>query len=507
MTNSQRIIVNTTAQYTRTIINVCLSLYSTRLILTALGQSDFGIYSVVAGVVTMLSFMTNALISTTQRYLSFNHGKGDKDKIYQVFGNSVLLHLFIGLGLTVVLGILAYPVVYSVLHIEPVRQSASMAVYFAAVMILLLMFLTAPFRALFIARENIVYISVVDVIDGVLRLLIAVFLTYIVSYDKLILYALLLTGISLFDLLAFAVYALRHFEECHLPRMRELDKSYFSDLSSFAGWTIYSTGCILARTQGMAIILNRFFGSVMNAAYGIAQQVTGAVHFVAQSVMNAMSPQIMKAEGAGERNRMLSLSESSSKYATLLMALAAIPLIFEMPAVLLFWLKEVPDNAIIFCRFVLIASVCDQLTTGLGIANQAIGQIRDYSLVVNTIKVLTLPAAWLGLHFGLPVVSAMWWYVGMELVAALVRMVFLKITAGLSITQFIKNVFVRSFFPIAAMTIACCACVRWIELPYRFLITIAVSTLVGSVTIWCIGLTDYERETFKNNILAKIIKK
>ena len=507
MTPSQRILVNTAAQYTRTIINVCLSLYSTRLILLALGQSDFGIYSVVAGVVTMLSFMTNALISTTQRYLSFNHGKGDTDIVYRVFGNSMLLHLFIGLGLLIVLGALAYPVVYSVLHIEPTRLTAAMSVYVAAVIMLLLTFLTAPFRALFIARENIVYISVIDVIDGVLRLLIAIFLTFIVSYDKLISYAVLMTGISVFNLLAFAIYALRHFEECHIPRWHELDRHYLKDLSSFAGWTIYSTGCILARTQGLAIILNRFFGSVINAAYGIAQQVTGAVQFVAQSVMNAMSPQIMKAEGAGDRNRMLSLAESSSKYATILMAIAAIPLVFEMPDVLRVWLKEVPDDAVMFCRFVLVASVCDQLTIGLGTANQAIGQIREYSLVINTIKVLTLPAAWLGLYLGLPAVCTMWCYVGFEVTCALARLVFLKMTAGLSISQFVKNVFGRTLIPIGVMIVASYACIRWIELPYRFLLTIMVSTVVGSIAIWFVGLTNHERNTFKNNIFAKFIKK
>ena len=211
MTSSQRIIVNTTAQYTRTIINVCLSLYSTRLILAALGQTDFGIYSVVAGVITMLSFVTNALAITTQRYLSFYHGKGDKEKVYQVFGNSVLLHLLIGIGLLVLLGSFAYPIVYSMLHIEPERLTAAFVVYLATVIMLLLTFLTAPFRALFIARENIVYISVIDVIDGVLRLLIAVFLTYIATYDKLIIYASLLIGISLFNLIAFSGYSLFRF--------------------------------------------------------------------------------------------------------------------------------------------------------------------------------------------------------------------------------------------------------------------------------------------------------
>ena len=507
MTSQQRILVNTAAQYTRTIINVCLSLYSTRLILAALGQTDYGIYSVVAGVVAMLSFITNALVSTTQRYLSFNHGRGDKHKVYQVFGNSVLLHVMIGLGLFVLLSALAHPIIYSFLNIEPVRQNAALAVYFAAVIMLQLTFLTAPFRALYIARENIVYISIIDVLDGVFRLLIAIFLTFIVSYDKLILYAVLLLGISVFNLIAFSVFALRHFEECHIPRWKEWDGQYIKNLSSYAGWTVYSTGCIIARTQGIAIIINRAFGSAVNAAYGVAQQVTGAVHFVAVSISNAMSPQIMKAEGAGDRKRMLALSEALSKYATLMMAIVVIPLVFEMQGALEFWLKDVPDYAVMFCRYVLIASVCDQLTIGLGTANQSIGRIRNYSLTVNTIKVLTLPAAWACLQFGLPVDSVMWCYVSIEIICAATRLPFLKVTAGLDVWHFVRNVILRSIFPICAITLSCYATTRLDGLPYRFILTLNVSAIVGAATIWLTALQPNEKNILRNILLSKLKKK
>ena len=503
MTSTQRILTNTIAQYIRTIINVCLSLYSTRLILAALGQTDYGIYSVVAGVVAMLSFMTNALITTTQRYLSFNHGKGDKQKIYQVFGNSVLLHILIGLGLFVVLCILAYPVIFSMLHIESGRETAAISVYLSAATMLLLTFVTAPFRSLFIARENIVYISIIDILDGILKLLIAIFLMYIVSYDKLIVYSILLVGISLFNWGAFAIYALRHFAECHIPRWNEWDNQYIKDLSSFAGWTIYSTGCIIARVQGIAVILNRFFGSAMNAAYGIAQQVAGATNFIAQSVINAMSPQVIKAEGNKDRERMLSLSEMASKYATLLMSMVVIPMVFEMPQILSFWLQDVPENTIMFCRFILIACVCDQLTIGLGIANQAIGKIRNYSLVINTIKVFTLPAAWLCLHIGLPVISTMYCYLVAEIVCALARLPFLRVTAGLSIKGFVINVFVRLLPTLTAMTICSYAVITLVNIPYRFVITILASIIVSAPITYFLSMSNIERKTAHNMLFYK----
>ena len=504
MTSAQRILANTAAQYVRTIVNVCLSLYSTRLILAALGQTDFGIYSVVAGIVAMLSFSTNALVSTTQRYLSFNHGKGDNEKIYQVFGNSMLLHEIIGLGMLIILGILAYPIIYSVLHIESGREIAAIIVYASASLMLFLSFLTAPFRALFIARESIIYISIIDVLDGIFKLIIAIILFCLSAYDKLIIYALLLIGIALFNLLAFAIYALYHFEECHIPSWREWNSHYVKELSGFAGWTIYSTGCIIARTQGIAIIINRVFGSAINAAYGIAQQVSGAVSFISQAILNAMSPQIVKAEGNENRAKMLNLSELASKYATLLMAMIVIPLVFEMPAILNLWLNEVPDNTVMFCRYVLIASVCDQFTIGLGIANQAIGKIRNYSLTINTIKVLSLPAAWFCIHIGYKVEATMYCYLAAEIICAIARLPFLRYTAGLSISHFVKNVFLRSFFTIATISIVCFFISR-VSIPFRLIFTIIISITIGSIVMWFTALTSNERQTIMDIVQHKKI--
>lgn len=493
MTNSQRIIVNTAAQYTRTIINVCLSLYSTRLILTALGQSDYGIYSVVAGVVAMLSFITNALVTTTQRYLSFHHGAGDKDKIRLVFGNSVLLHILIGVALTIILCAIGPWVINHLLNIAQERLEAALIVYFATVVMLLLTFLTAPVRALFIARENIVYISIIDVLDGVLKLCLAIWLSHI-TYDRLITYTGFMTSIQLFNLFAFIIYAAWKFEECHWPSLREWNKQYIRELSGFAGWTIYSTGCIIARTQGVAILLNRFLGTTINAAYGIALQVTGAIQFVSASILNAINPQIMKAEGCGDRQRMIMLAEYASKYAFLLLSMVAIPLIAEMDTILHLWLGDVPEYATMFCRFILITALCDQTTIGLGCANQAIGQIKTYSLVINTIKVLTLPAAWICLRLGLPIISVMWCYLTFEIICAIGRLPFLRITADISIRHFCKNVFGRTLCPIVAMIITSYCMQQFVSINYRFLLNTIVTIAVGVICIWLTSIDKNEKK-------------
>lgn len=500
MTSSQRIIVNTAAQYTRTIINVCLSLYSTRLILAALGQTDYGIFSVVAGVVAMLSFMTNALVTTTQRYLSFYHGKGEKEKIRQMFANSLLLHILIGGAVLVVLAGLAYPVIYSLLKIEAGREMAALTVYIATVLMLSLTFLTAPFRALFVARENIVYISVIDVLDGVLRLIIAIFLTYIVSYDKLITYSFLLIGISIFNLLAFAIYSLTHYEECHIPSVKEWNTDCIKELSSFAGWSIYGTGCIVIRNQGIAVLLNIFFGTIANAAYGLAQQVSGAVAFISTSILNAINPQIMKNEGAGDRQRMLTLAGYGSKYALLLLSLVSIPIIFEMDSILQLWLVDVPQYAVSFCRIMLIAAICDQITIGLTSANQATGNIKLYTIVFYTYKLLTLIAIGICMACGVNPATSLWCFVIVEFTGSFVRVVLLKYQIHISFSFFIKETLLRSILPILSMILASYACMHYVHAPYRFLYTICSSILVGCIMIWYTSLEDKEKQ-YINNLL------
>lgn len=505
MTSSQRIIANTFAQYIRTIINVCLSLYSTRLILNVLGQSDYGIYSVVAGVVAMLSFVTNALVITTQRYLSFHHGKKDLEQVRLVFGNSWLLHIFIGLVIVVILCTIGPAITQDFLNIDASRKTAALLVYIAAVVMLFLSFTTAPIRALFIARENIVYISFVDVLDGVLKMLIAILLSKI-TYDHLVTYSALLVGISVFNLLAFVLYAAIKFPEFHIPHFRELDKQYIKGLSNFAGWTVYSAGCIIARNQGISIVLNLFYGTIINSAYGIAQQVSGAVQFLSTSILNAMNPQIMKAEGAGERQKMLRLSEYASKYAFLLLSLVAIPLIAEMPIILQIWLGSVPEHAIMFCRLILVATLCDQISIGLTSANQAIGKIRTYNIVFYTMKLFVVLIGWICLRYTLPVASIMWAYVIVEFLTSLLRLPLMKHIANIDILQFCKNVFIRIIIPCITIILSCYLSISYIEITWRIVITMGLSIICGSVAIWATALTINEKQFIKQAI-SNIIKR
>jgi len=494
MEPAKRIVVNTLAQHTRAVINTCLSLYSTRLVLQALGQSDFGIYSLVSGIVVMLAFLTNAMVVTTQRQLSFYHGKGAPLALKSMFSTSLLLHIVIGAVISVVLLVLTPFIFDGFLDIPADRIPTAKGVYYLAILAMLITFLTAPYKALFIAREEIVYISAVEIMDGVLKLGFALILPFI-TYDRLMAYAWAIAGIMAFNYLALVLWAATHFSESMLlPHLRLVNRQNIKELTGFATWTVYSMGCVIVRSQGVAVILNRFFGTVVNSAYGIAHQVYASVVFVAQSVVNAMSPQIVKAEAGGDRLRMLRLAELSSKYAFLLLAIITIPLSFEMPEVLSLWLGEVPDSAVTLCRFIILSALCDQITIGLGTANQAIGRIRNYSLAINSIKLLTLPVFWLFLWLGKSIGEAMLIYLGFELAGAILRLPFLKYTAGLSIRHFVKHVFGRVLIPIVTISAVCYLMVTYVQLPLRFLLTGVATVITAAVTIWFFALEDTERQ-------------
>lgn len=495
MDKAKRVLYNTVSQYIRTGLNVILSLYSTRIVMETLGDTDYGLYSVIAGVVAMLSFVSNALVISTQRYLSHSHSQNDIRLVSKVFGNSLMIHLVISVCLLLVLTSLTNPVVMTFLDIPLSRIASAKVVYICVVVMIALSFFTSPFKALFIARENIVYISVIDVVDGVFKVLAALVLPFI-SFDKLDAYALLLVSISFFNLIAFGLYALLKYKECHFPKIADIDGEYVKKLIGFASWTLYSTGCVVVRTQGIAIIINRVFGVLVNASYGIAQQVSGALLNVSQAIANALSPQIIKTEGEGKREKMIYLASIECKYAYMMLAMVAIPLIFNMHFILELWLKNVPQYSVMFCNMVIVAAMCDTLTGGLGIANQAIGKIKVYSLIFGSIKLLTLPLAYILVQNVREPLYVMLPFVAIELVSAIFRIFFLRKTAGLSVPAFVRNVILPAIASTTAVTGICFIldiCIAW---SYKIIILIPSAVMVAALVAYGTMSSD-EKELVK----------
>ena len=505
MDSAKRIIVNTSVQYVKAIITICLLLYSTRLILDALNFSDYGIYSVIAGIVAMLGFITNALIITTQRYLSVYRTQEDTAFMRKLFSNSLLIHILFGALTSIILLALESVIFEQVLNIEASRIPTAKTVYVMAVFMLFITILTSPFKALFIAHENIIYIAAVEIADSIVKVFIAIGLAY-VTIDKLFIYTVMMALLVVFNLLAFSLFGLYKFKECSIIiRKKDIDKTHLKNLTGFAGWTTYGMACVAARNQGTAVVLNHFFSTIVNAAYGIAFQINGAIVFLVASIQNAMNPQLMQAEGAGNRERMLQMATQQSKFTVAILTLVIVPLIAEMPAILDLWLKDVPEDTTMFCRFILLAFWADQITLGLSSANQAIGHIRAFTLLTYTPKLLYLLAIWIILAEGGTAKGIMVLYVAVEFAVALIRIPYMKYKAGLDILRYCQEVLVPILLQAFFVVGVCWLCTTYILHPCHPFVTIFCAVTIGLVSGWIFVLNSSERD-YTKSIIKKMVE-
>lgn len=491
--STKLIIFNTGAQYVKAIITTGIALYSTRIILDILCENDYGIYVVIAGVVAMLSFVTNALVITTQRYMSYYKVSQTIEFLRKLFINSLFIHFVFAIVIVIGLLLLKNLLFQFVLTIDPSRIVVAEQMYYITSFMLLATIMTSPFKALLIAHENILFIVVVEIIDSVIKLFLAIALSY-VPYDKLLTYQWMTAAIVYLNLFVFASYACVKYQECTvLIRIKDIEKSHIKMMTGFAGWTTYGMGCVTARIQGTSLALNHFLGTAVNAAYGIAFQIHSAISFIVVSILNAMNPQLMQAEGDGNRTSMLRMAEMQSKFSTAALAIVIIPLIAEMPAILELWLTVVPDNTTVFCRFVLIAFLCDQITIGLSSANQAIGKIKVFTLITYTPKLLFVVIVWILLQnkTSIDVIMTIW--VIIELLISIIRIPYMHYAAGLDSAHYVKNVILPVLSQIVAMSVACWVCLECLDFSFRFVLTSLVSICLGLFVGWFFVLDEHER--------------
>jgi Na+-driven multidrug efflux pump len=503
MKAANKVILNTGILYGRMLLTMGVSLYSTRLVLSALGNTDFGIFNLIAGIIALLSFLNTAMSTSTQRFLSYYQGLKDVVKQKQVFTNSLVLHVIISMlvigGLEVV-GLFLFD---GFLNIPADRIESAKTIYHFMSLTVFFVILSVPFNASLISHENMLWVAIVSVFEALLKLGIAYFLLS-VNQDKLIIYGILTALVSVVTCLLYAAFCLARYEECTLRGFFNVDKKLLHELGTFAGWNLFGSLCGVTKDQGLAVMLNMFFGTVINAAFGIANQVSGQLIFFSATMLRALNPQIMKSEGAGDRQRMLRISMMASKFGFFLLAIVAIPSIFEMNSIMALWLQNVPDNTVTFCRLVLLGSMVNQLTIGLQSAIQATGKIKRYQSVVGSILLLTLPVSYILLKLGLPAYSVLIAYAVVECLACVSRLYILRANAGLSISEYVQKVFQKELLPVTASVLSCFLVVHYFDFQYRFLITGAFSALTFLICVY-FSMEPDEKQIL-NNLVFRIRK-
>jgi O-antigen/teichoic acid export membrane protein len=485
-------------------ITTGVAFFSTRIILNYLGVTDYGIYSLIGGVVAILSFLHMAMAVSTQRYLSYHQGTGDFSMQKKIFSHSWSLHVLIGLTVLFIIELAGLFLFNDFLNIPPERIHAAKILYHLTAASVFFGIISIPFSASLTAHENMTWPSIINIIEAILKLCFAFSLVCFIQQERLVVFGIFILSMSIMSLLLLMGYCLRNYKECCITDYKT-DKSLIKELGKYAGLNLFGTISVLGQYEGFGVILNLFLGMIANTAYGIANQVLGALTFFSGTILSAMNPQIMKSEGSNDRDRMLRISMMASKFGFFLLAFLAIPCIFEMPALLKFWLTTVPEYAVIFCTLMLITTMINQLTVGLTSAIQAAGKITSYMLVVGSIKLLILPCTYLLLMSGNSVISVLIGYISLELLADSTRLLILRKIVGLSIKTFFKRVLFKEFFPVFLSVCTCSLIVTAFQFNLRFLVTMTISAIVFIVSAYFTGLCGDEK-IIAHHLLKPIFK-
>lgn len=485
------------------LLTVGISLYATRLVLNALGDSDYGVFNLVAGVIAMLSFLSNTMATSTQRFLSYYQGKEDIPSQKKIFATSFFLHLIMASAIMLLLFLSSGFFFNGFLNIPPDRLIAAKGLFYFMIVSVFFTIIAVPFYGTLIAHENMLFVAIVNILEVLLRV-IAAFALYHVSIDRLLAYGAFMAAIPLLSFIMYAVYCVRKYKECKIS-YEYYNRDMFKQLSSFASWNLFGSLASMGRLQGTAVLFNLFLGTIVNAAYGIANQVSSQVNFFSSTLIRALDPQIMKSEGAHDRQRTLGLSLIACKFGFFLIAVVAIPCIVEMDGILTFWLKNVPAYTVVFCQLILIGMMINQLSIGLQSAIQAVGRVKLYQIVVSIILLCNLPFAYILLKLNCSPNLVLVLYCVIELFASFWKLLFLKLTVSLSINSYLKRVFLPTLLPcLISLGVAIC-CRNYISINFRFIITLACSGLLFMLTAYAVGL-DTEERTRVNTLLSNLLK-
>ena len=514
MEQARRVAKNTGFLYARMAITVFISLYSTRLVLAALGVTDFGIFNLVAGAIAMLTFLNAAMSSATQRFMSYAEGKGDFQAQVGIFNMSVLLHWVIGFAVVILLEFAALFLFDGILEIPEDRIYAAKVVFQCMVVSTFFKIISVPYDAVINAHENMFLVAVLGVLEAFLKLGIAVYITY-AQFDGLITYGVLMALMAVVLLLIRRVYCHRTYDEVTVNIRKHYQKALFNEMGSFAGWSFLGSSTSVIANYGQGIVLNMFFGPVVNAAQGIAIQISGQLGAFSTTMLSALNPAIAKNEGAGKRSSMLKMTTMGSKMSFFLLAFMGVPVLVEMPYILNLWLKDVPEYTVIFCRLLLLRNLIEQLTIPLTTSIKAVGNIKGFQIASTLLNIVPLCLAFVFFKWGYAPYSLYLIFIGYSIVNGILILWYAQKYTGIEVADFLLNVVLRCFLVfILGLLMTSIPLVFMEENIVRLLIGLSISVCTisgfiyfigfkGEERVWSLNLLNSISSGFKNKFLSK----
>jgi len=478
------------------------ALFTSRIVLDVLGATDYGLNNVISGVVVLFSFLNAALLSATQRFLNFHLGRKDYKQTNVVFCMSLNTYMLLSVFVVFLGETIGLWFVNTHLNIPPERVYAAQWVYQFTLAQFVINLLRVPYNASIIAYERMSFYAYISLVEVIVKLVV-VYLLYVTTFDKLIFYSFLYTIVPLIITFVYKMYCNRYFDTTKYKVI--WDRKAFKEMFSFSGWSLFGSLANLSAQQGLNILINIFYGVTVNAAAGIANQVSTNVYGFISNFQTAFQPQIVKSYAAKEVERFHKLIFQTSKFSYYMVVVLVMPILFTIDGILEIWLKQVPEYTSIFCRLILIFLSIEAIAAPLWMSVQATGKIRNYQVLMASLIFMNFPIAYIVLKVGLPVYTVWVVRIIVNVVTMTARCIYMKKHLGFPLFPYVRNVIVPIFFvTIAALPIPIvlhyCVSGFWLNFFVVGFLTLAVTML----DVYFIGMNAHEKETVRSMILKKI---
>lgn len=501
--NNKRIAKNTILLSIRMVFVLLLGLYTTRVTLKALGVDDFGIYNVVCGFVSMFTFLNTSMSNGIQRFFNFELGKNGIDGARKVYVTSLVVQVLLLIVIVLLTETFGLWYLHNKMVIPPERFVAAQWIFQFSILSFILIIMQVPYNASIMAHEHMNFYAFIGILDAILKLVIVLLIPY-ADVDRLVLYGFLLAMISLLNFVLAFVYSRTHFEEI---RIRPLfNKGLFKSMLSFSGWNIFGSFSGMMREQGLNMILNIFFGPVVNAARGVAYQISSGLQGFVANISTAIRPQMVQSYAQGNTTRTINLMFSLSKVSISVLYIIAYPILLEIDYVLNLWLGgDVPDYTSSFVVIVVLIAFLNNMNSAVSGVVHATGKMRNYQVITSLITLLSLPVAYYMLELGYSPNSVFWVSFFFTLVMQFVSLLILRTLVPFSLANYVRKVLIPFVFAVLisfALPL----------LPYyicqegllRFGLVTLVAVLSSSVSFYFVGLDKREKGLI-NSILQKFI--
>lgn len=504
VSSNKRIAKNTLMLYLRMFLTMIVGFYTSRVVLNTLGVEDYGIYGVVGGVVAMFGFLNAAMTTSTQRFLSFELGRNNFQRLQDVFVTSIQIHFVISFSIIVLAETLGLWFLLNKIVIPNMRMNAALWVFHLSVCSMGFSIMSFPFNASIIAHEKMGTFAYISILETSLKLVV-VFLLVIGNIDKLILYAVLLLIVQVLITSIYATYAYTHFDEVRFKRIWK--KQLIKTMGSFAGWNLFGNLAAILFSQGLNLLLNVFFGPAVNAARAVVVTVNGIITQFSSNFQAALNPQITKTYAQGDLKSMHSLIFRSSKFTFFLLLMIALPVFLEALPILTLWLKIVPEYSEIFMKLIICISIIDAVANPLMNSAAATGKVKIYQSMVGSILLTIVPISYIVLKMGGNPQSVFVVQLCIASIAFVVRLFIIRPLISFSIRMYIKEVLLKCFFVVIFSLVVP------LFLKYVFPESLVYEIIIGLVSFFSVGIFSYflglspiEQEFVKGKIL-KLIKK